>query len=106
MRLRRSLRPLLSIAGTMLWAVSIAVSAQSPPARPAPQTRLPAPPSSQGPPGAVTGADPREATARRLCAMCHPFEYVVAVRRTRPQWEATVENMIGRGARGTNAEFA
>jgi cytochrome c oxidase cbb3-type subunit 3 len=38
--------------------------------------------------------------------MCHPFEYVVAVRRTRAQWEATVENMIGRGARGTNAEFA
>ena len=37
--------------------------------------------------------------------MCHPFEYVVAVRRTRAQWEATVENMIGRGARGTNAEF-
>jgi cytochrome c oxidase cbb3-type subunit 3 len=38
--------------------------------------------------------------------MCHPFEYVVAVRRTRAQWEATVENMVGRGARGTNAEFA
>jgi cytochrome c oxidase cbb3-type subunit III len=38
--------------------------------------------------------------------MCHPFEYVVAVRRTRAQWEATVENMIGRGARGTNAEFS
>jgi mono/diheme cytochrome c family protein len=30
---------------------------------------------------------------------------VVAVRRTRAQWEATVENMVGRGARGTNAEF-
>jgi cytochrome c oxidase cbb3-type subunit 3 len=30
----------------------------------------------------------------------------VAVRHTRPQWEATVENMIGRGARGTSAEFA
>jgi len=38
--------------------------------------------------------------------MCHPFEYVIAVRRTRAQWEATVENMIGRGARGTNAELA
>lgn len=29
----------------------------------------------------------------------------MAVRRTRAQWEASVENMVGRGARGTNAEL-
>jgi mono/diheme cytochrome c family protein len=50
--------------------------------------------------------DPRAATARRLCGVCHPFEQITAIRRTRSQWEATVENMIGRGARGTSAEFA
>jgi cytochrome c oxidase cbb3-type subunit 3 len=38
--------------------------------------------------------------------MCHPFESVIAIRRTRAQWEATVENMIGRGARGTSEELA
>jgi cytochrome c2 len=73
------------------------------------QTR-PARPGQQRPvtrpPGAATGPDPREAIARRLCSQCHPFEFVVAVSRTRAQWEATVENMIGRGARGTNAEFS
>ena len=54
---------------------------------------------------AAAGPDPREAIARRMCGQCHPFEYVVAVRRTKAQWESTVENMVGRGARGTNAEL-
>jgi mono/diheme cytochrome c family protein len=96
----------------MLATLGIAVAAQStPPKAPAspppqsPQARRPAPAASQAPRRVSTGSDPREATARRLCGVCHPFEFVVAVRRTRSQWEATVENMIGRGARGTNAEF-
>ncbi len=76
--------------------LGIGIAAQStPPGRPAPPA----------PPRAVTGPDPREATARRICSLCHPLEYVVAVKRTRAQWEATVENMVGRGARGTNAEL-
>lgn len=53
-----------------------------------------------------TGPDQREAIARRICAQCHPFEFVVGVSRTRAQWEAIVENMVGRGARGTNAELS
>jgi mono/diheme cytochrome c family protein len=106
MRLHLSSRRLLPITGTLIWTLSIAASAQSPPARPTSQTRPPGSTASQTPPAAATGSDPREAIAKRLCAMCHPFEYVVAVRRTRAQWEATVENMVGRGARGTNAEFA
>ena len=105
MRLHLSSRRLLPVTGILIWTLSIAASAQAPPARPASQVRPAAPTPSQTPTPA-TGTDPREAIAKRLCAMCHPFEYVVAVRRTRPQWEATVENMIGRGARGTNAEFA
>jgi cytochrome c oxidase cbb3-type subunit III len=48
-----------------------------------------------------------EALTRKLCGVtCHPFEHVVAIRRTRAQWEASVENMIGRGAQGTSTEFA
>jgi mono/diheme cytochrome c family protein len=56
--------------------------------------------------GTTSGADPREATARKLCTQCHPFENVIAIRRTRAQWEATVENMVGRGARGAPDELA
>src|SRR4051812_15397230 len=75
--------------------------------RGAPPRQPPARPPARGAAApAAAGSDPREAVARRLCSQCHPFEFVIAVRHTRAQWEATVENMIGRGARGTNAEFA
>jgi cytochrome c oxidase cbb3-type subunit 3 len=50
--------------------------------------------------------DPRAATARRLCGTCHPYETVVAIRRTKAQWETTVEAMVGRGLRGTPEELA
>src|SRR5436190_11888770 len=50
--------------------------------------------------------DPRAPLARRLCGACHPYDTVVAIRRTKSQWEGTIENMIGRGAQGTPAEFA
>jgi mono/diheme cytochrome c family protein len=66
-------------------------------------------PVAQPPPTATRAnpdTDPRAATARKLCGVCHPFETIVSIRRTRSQWEATVENMISRGARGTSAEFA
>jgi cytochrome c553 len=54
------------------------------------------------PPRAVESG---EAVTRRVCGTaCHNFEHVVTVGRTRPQWEATVENMIGRGAKATSAE--
>jgi len=89
----------LKLAGVLVAALGVAVAAQSTSPRP------PASPPSQAPRPASAGADPREATARRVCGLCHPFEHVVAVKRTRAQWEATVENMVGRGARGTNAEL-
>jgi mono/diheme cytochrome c family protein len=94
----------------MVAVLSAAVAAQSTrpagqaPARPAPQTR-PAPKAGV-PPQASPNGDPREATARRLCGVCHPFETITTIKRTRSQWEVTVENMIGRGARGTPEEFA
>ena len=48
-----------------------------------------------------------EAVTKRICGTtCHPIEHATSIRRTRAQWEATVENMISRGARGTSTEFA
>lgn len=95
----------LELIGVMVAALGVAVAAQSTP-RPAAQRR-PAPPRApQTAPRLAAANDPRAATARRLCGVCHPFEQVVSIRRTKSQWEATVENMIGRGARGTSAEFA
>ena len=71
-----------------------------------PRRATPAAPAGQRGNPVNPQTDPRAATALRLCGVCHPFETIVAIRRTKSQWEATVENMIGRGARGTNAEFA
>ena len=48
-----------------------------------------------------------EAVTRKVCGTaCHSFDHVITVGRTRAQWEATVENMIGRGAKATSAEVA
>lgn len=63
------------------------------------------PAAAQSPP--APAANSGEAVVRRVCGtVCHDFEHVITVGRTRPQWEATVENMIGRGARATSAEVA
>src|SRR5262245_37452275 len=104
---------LLSAAGLLFTALTASVTAQSfgwlrtAPSYVEGQRPTARPRQGQVPPlVAKSGPDPREATARRLCTQCHPFENVVAIRRTRSQWEATVENMVGRGARGSSDEFA
>lgn len=102
-----------ALIGMLALTLGVAVSGQGratrPPARPQPPPTTPASPAAPAAPaGQPAGVqeDARAATARRLCGVCHPFETIVAIRRTKSQWEATVESMIGRGARGTPAEFA
>ncbi len=41
----------------------------------------------------------------KLCATCHRPETVVVGRRTRSQWEDTLEKMIAKGAKGTDDEL-
>jgi hypothetical protein len=81
----------------MLAALAAAIDARAQravPARPAPT--LPAASAAAG-----------EAVTRKVCGTaCHSFEHVITVGRTRAQWEATIENMIGRGAKATSAEVA
>lgn len=110
---RSSFRFLLPASAGLIVAMAVSVGAQRPgtqaPARPGQARPAPAQqpgPKAPAPTGTTAANDAREATARKLCTQCHPFENVIAIRRTRAQWEATVENMVGRGARGTQAEFA
>jgi competence protein ComEA len=42
----------------------------------------------------------------RVCSACHPPELVMDKRLDRAGWEEVVQNMIGRGARPTEAEMA
>jgi cytochrome c553 len=91
-------------AGLFVIALGGAIAAQG---RGTGQSRPPQTPAGRGSaPRTAQGADQREAIARRICSQCHPFEFVVGVSRTRAQWEAVVENMVGRGARGTSAELS
>ena len=103
----------LEFIGVAALTLGVALSGQgrdaSPPVQPQPRPGTTVSPASPVAPAGQRGdpqTDPRAATARQLCGVCHPFETIVAIRRTKSQWEATVENMIGRGARGTPAEFA
>ncbi len=49
---------------------------------------------------------PGRETVKKICAACHPAELVLGKGMSREQWGGIVSNMISRGAKGTEAEFA
>jgi cytochrome c oxidase cbb3-type subunit 3 len=49
---------------------------------------------------------PGRETVKKICAACHPAELVLGKGMSREQWGGIVSNMITRGAKGTEAEFA
>jgi competence protein ComEA len=51
-------------------------------------------------------SDAAEATIARVCVACHPFENIVKTRRTVREWTDQVNVMKGRGAPGTDGDFA
>jgi len=51
-------------------------------------------------------SDAAEATIERVCIACHPFENIVKTRRTVREWNDQVTVMKGRGAPGTDPDFA
>src|SRR4051794_18055571 len=51
-------------------------------------------------------SDAAEATVERVCIACHPFENIVKTRRTIREWNDQIMVMKGRGAPGTDPDFA
>ncbi len=49
---------------------------------------------------------PGKATVLKLCGTCHSANIVAGRGSTREQWSEVIASMIGRGAKGTDAEFA
>ncbi len=49
---------------------------------------------------------PGRDTVKRICSACHPAEVVLGKGMSRDQWGTMVSNMVSRGARGTDEEFA
>jgi mono/diheme cytochrome c family protein len=49
---------------------------------------------------------PNRETVQRICSACHPATIVLGRGMTREQWGSIVSNMISRGAKGSDEEFA
>jgi cytochrome c oxidase cbb3-type subunit 3 len=49
---------------------------------------------------------PGRETVTKICAACHPAQIVLGKSMSREQWGNVVSNMISRGAKGSDAEFA
>src|SRR5215213_9558127 len=56
--------------------------------------------------GQVLPDGPGKAELQKVCGVCHQADRSAAVRLTREGWEGVVGDMIARGARGTDQEFA
>lgn len=94
-------------AFTLDGAGSTATPANTPPRSPEPNKQ----PSAQeqvlaasGPPK-LTPAEQREFIARFCGSQCHGMDVIEGRRQTRQQWQATVNAMVARGARGSKAEL-
>jgi mono/diheme cytochrome c family protein len=42
----------------------------------------------------------------KVCGSCHPVDTVTSQRRSRAQWQESINSMVTRGAKGTNEELA
>jgi competence protein ComEA len=49
--------------------------------------------------------DAGKAELVKVCGRCHEPQRAASVRLTREGWESTIDDMISRGAQGTDAEF-
>src|ERR1700722_8085892 len=59
-------------------------------------------------PAACVAQSPATASAalQDVCGACHSVGTVTSQRRTRAQWQESINSMIARGAKGTDEEFA
>ena len=91
-------RFVLSVAAS-LWLVSVLVTADS--SRPAPLQQQAPPP----PPQLANPDDPGAGLLATMCFKCHDATRILATRKTRMEWEDTINKMIERGATGSGKEF-
>lgn len=59
---------------------------------------------SQTKPSPTLPEGPGKALVEKMCKGCHGLENVVRSRRTRDRWTEIVDDMVARGAKGTDSE--
>ncbi len=57
-------------------------------------------------PGPQLPEAPNREIVQRICSSCHPAQIVLGRGMTREQWGSIVSNMISRGAKGSDEDFA
>ena len=102
-------RALILAASTLLAATIVASAAEPPQAKPAVKADPVLMAKSVG--DMTTQEEEQfsnavEATMERVCILCHPFENIIKTRRNVTDWNIQVTTMAGRGAPGTDADFA
>ncbi|HLK66834.1 MAG TPA: helix-hairpin-helix domain-containing protein [Bryobacteraceae bacterium] len=48
---------------------------------------------------------PGKAETEKICSQCHELERSISLRQDRDGWQATMNKMVGLGAKGTDKEF-
>ena len=48
---------------------------------------------------------PGKAETEKICSQCHELERSISLRQDRGGWQATIDKMVGLGAKGTEKEF-
>ena len=48
---------------------------------------------------------PGKTETERICSQCHEIERSLSLRQDRAGWQATMDKMVGMGAKGTDKEF-
>jgi competence protein ComEA len=48
---------------------------------------------------------PGKAETERICSQCHELERSISLHQDRDAWQATMDKMVGLGAKGTEKEF-
>jgi competence ComEA-like helix-hairpin-helix protein len=105
------LPPFVAAVASMMLAATIGAGAFHPPMQAKPPAKVD-PAVMAKSVGEMTAeeeglfSDAAEATIERVCIACHPFENIVKTRRTIRDWNDQVMVMKGRGAPGTDPDFA
>lgn len=89
----------IPVLATVLLLSAAAVAAPNPGPKPAAKAvAVPTKPVALAP-------GPGQALVQAKCVACHPATQITAARKTREQWEMSVDSMVDRGARVSDAEF-
>lgn len=62
--------------------------------------------SGTAPPQVLLPEGDGKAAVEARCASCHGLGLVVGQKRTRAEWEATIDMMVDRGAQVSDADYA